>query len=91
VYEKEIELIEHVIFKYPRTEAFLAAWQTLKSAVLGTTPNNREPKLPTVEHTIESIHSDTKCWNEAVGKYPLWIAMIRLCHEFIVRQLSATR
>jgi len=40
-------------------------------------------KFPTIEETIESIHSDTKSWNEEVGKHPLWVAMVRLCYKFL--------
>jgi hypothetical protein len=54
-----------------------------------TSTNTASPKLPTVEELIDSISSDHNRWNEAIAHDPLWIAMIKITHDIISRQLRA--
>jgi hypothetical protein len=65
-------------------------WQAAQNAESqAASTNTGSPKLPTVEELIDSISSDHNRWNEAIAHDPLWIAMIKITHDIISRQLRA--
>lgn len=71
MYENEIELVEHALFKYPRTDEFLQAWQTLKTAMLAQqTKNKIKP-----------------CNNKECSQYQAPLAEYSGCHYYFKEDL----
>lgn len=46
-------------------------------------------KMPTVEEVIETVHNDVTTWNNAVTRYPLWIAAIRMAYDVIASRIES--